>query len=163
MQSSGETGLAPTDEIAIIRQVQSYLDEATALAADHASMAVVRAVSAFEIFLRKAFLDPYLKRGLFDDDELAELVSKALLGDWRSWRERVPAILWTCWRIDVRAMPAWRTMGQAWRLRNEIVHEGAECSTSDATAHVSAVRRVIEVLLIARITARSGAAEVSEH
>lgn len=157
MTASGDEGAAlvrQSSEIATVRLVQTYLDEASLLADAHSAMAVVRAVSAFELFLRQAFLDPYLRKGLLrDQPAIADLVVASLLGDSRGWRERVPSVLLSCWNIDVRALPSWRSMGQAWRLRNQIVHEGAGCTQHEAEAHIATTRLLIETLLSARASA----------
>ncbi len=111
-------------------------------------MAVVRAVSAFEIFMRRAFLEPYLRSRM--PVGLDDIVVRALIDDPNRWRERLAPLLETCWGITPSAIDGWRELGAAWKRRNAIVHDGADCHASEARELVRACEKVVEGLLRAR-------------
>lgn len=139
-------------EIALLKKVQAGFDEANLLLEEgHPEMAVVRAVSMFEVFMKKVFVEPYISNRLTEGSpELGRLVAKALIGDQR-WRERMAPLLLSCWKIDVRVGHLgrlWGTLGEAWQARNQIVHSGVDAPNADR--HVQVCREAARALLVAR-------------
>lgn len=125
-------------------------------------MAVVRAAGAFELFMKRAFVEPYLRARVFQGDaELGDLFTDLLLGA-SSWRGRLPKLLKTVWHIDVAHIPAWGGLAEAWQLRNRIVHHGQPTNPALADRHVRSCRTVITALLQARELAAGSGATVSE-
>jgi hypothetical protein len=113
-------------------------------------MAVVRAASAFELFMKRTFIEPYLRERVFHGEaELGDVFTEALLGP-AALRSRLPKLLKACWRIDVTVVHAWSALGAAWQLRNQIVHHGASADMTTARRHVKSCRNVITALLVAR-------------
>ena len=146
-------------EAAIAAATEAYLDEAEKLVADgHPEMAVVRAVSAFEFFMKRAFIEPYLRVGLLGGDaELAAILVDPILRS-HDWRRRLGLILKTCWKINVDRMDGWSSLSEAWSLRNKIAHDGGRCDAHAATRCIGATRTVITALLLARCAAAESVA-----
>ena len=137
--------------LSVVETVDRHLDEAEHLLyEDHPEMAVVRAAGAFELFMKRAFVEPYLRARVFHGDgELGDLFTDALLGP-SSWRGRLPKLLKAVWLIDVAHIPAWAGLAEAWQLRNQIVHHGQSANAALADRHVRSCRTVITALLQAR-------------
>jgi hypothetical protein len=144
-------------ELLVVRTVEECLNEADRLIAEgHPEMAVVRAVSAFETFMKRAFIEPYLRRVvLADNTELGAIMSDALLGP-QGWRSRLPGVLRSCWQIEVSRMAAWSTMNDAWRVRNKIVHDGGTCERAEAASYIRTIETLMKALLKARAAGAPG-------
>jgi hypothetical protein len=148
---------AMTDPLEVVERVADMYDEARQLiVGEHHEMAVVRAVSAFELFLKRAFIEPYLRQGMLaEHPRFGDLVIHALLEDSQRWKEHLGPLFRSCWQIDVGGMPLWREMGRAWRSRNEIVHNGAATSNAEAARIVSTCDNLTRALLLARSSAKA--------
>jgi hypothetical protein len=138
-------------ELRVVEDVALALDEAARLIQEsHPEMAVVRAVSSFEVFMKTAFLEPYLRTRVLDaGPELSDVIVDAVLGP-QGWRGKLAPMLRSCWDIDVGSMSSWSEVNDAWRIRNKIVHKGHRCSAADATRYVSACETLMRALLVAR-------------
>jgi hypothetical protein len=143
--------MSVVEAISIVESVEAQLNEADRLLEEqHPEMAVVRAVGSFELFMKRAFIEPYLRtRILRDDLDLGDLISEALLGP-TAWRGKLPRLLKSCWQIDVSTMSSWSALSETWTVRNQIIHKGESCTASEASRHIGSCRTLMQALLIAR-------------
>lgn len=122
-------------------------------------MALIRAIASFEWFMKRAFIEPYLRLGTADPDgELGDVIVKAMLRSANGWDNAVSELLRVFWGIETRTLPLWKDFRAIWRLRSRIVHDGGRCTAAEAGQGLDTCTELLRVLLIARINSRVGAA-----
>ncbi len=118
-------------------------------------MALIRAVASFEWFMKRAFIEPYLRLGTADPDgELGDVIVKATLRSANGWNNAVSELLKAFWGIETKAFPLWKDFGPIWKLRSRIVHDGARCTAAEARQGLDTCTQLLKILLIARIDSR---------
>lgn len=125
--------------------------------AGHTEMALIRAVASFEWFMKRAFIEPYLRLGTADPDgELGDVVVKATLRGANGWDNAVSELLSVFWGIETRTLPLWKDFRPIWKLRCHIVHDGGRCTAAEARQGLDTCTQLLKVLLIARIESSVG-------
>jgi hypothetical protein len=146
--------MEPQDPMAVMAKVDAWLCEADALVeAGHYEMGVVRAVSSLEVFLRRAFLEPYLRGNtLIQSGELGRVITDMVLSG--QWSRRLDELFRAGWNIELGKMPQWKAARAAMDLRNKIVHEGAACQADQARKQIAACGEAMKQLLLKRVNVR---------
>lgn len=148
----------PAEYRALADGIDRDLSEARQLLIEqHNEMALLRAVASFEWFMKRAYLEPYIRMAVPGfDGEIANLIIDALRRP-NGWRNEVPRLLRTFWSINVRDLPAWTAFLRVWDLRNSIAHDGGRCDRAQAEDAINTCQVVIRTLLVNRIDATSRA------
>ena len=137
------------------QQIEEDFTEASdLLSVGHAEMALIRAVASFEWFMKRAFIEPYLRSGAVDPSgELADIIVAALLRNANGWDNEITALLRAFWGIETRTLPMWKDFKPIWKLRSRIVHDGGRCTDAQAREAIDTCEQLLKVLLVARIEA----------
>ncbi|QQR52473.1 hypothetical protein IPG36_08110 [bacterium] len=119
---------------------QSLLDSAArALADGDYKVAVILSQTAIEVYTEKILGQLYRQRGIaYLKPEFENLLINYNLGN-----TKVSGLYMALSGDDINQQPFWKDFTDHVRLRNDLVHDGADASVEQATASLAVVNQVI--------------------